>query len=709
MIKFNEVIKLSVFLFSFVFVGFSQIDTTNYFNLSIEELMNLNVYSASKKNQNIMEAPAILTIVPKKDMDKMGLTSLIDVLKFVPGIETSMGADGIYRVAIRGNRKEGNILMLINGQQINDFYNGKTIFDLPLAFIEKIEIIRGPGSALFGTNAVAGVINIFLVEETSVSAIAGVNNTYGINGSYFFKKEKMKFGLSAGYQQSDGSNQYIESDASNKNGNTWDLTYDSLKQKTNRWTKDAYLNLNFSASGFKFYMNSFMRNSSDWAGSLFIVSPGSKLKSNQHLLGMSYEYKANDFITLVPKIYTSFLNRGNLIQETPQNYVSNISSEIFSQGKQKTESYLSKTYGGELDLYIKLNEHLHILTGNIFENMSLANYDVTRNYQVVGDKYKSAFGNYDNIPLAQNNKSRFVFAYFLQADYKYKKLNLTLGLRYDDYSDFGSSLNPRIGINYNLTKNLRLKGLHGKAFRAPTFQELYDNTTIGNQYGIKGNDTLKPETIQTSELGLELQLNKIVIKYNGFYIDNTNLIRVYDPHGGGSIGVFQNVGRTRTYGHELELLVDVHKNVQFFANASQYLIDFRWNQNSVSKADIAFLEKQDIYYKQLLNVPTIRINCGLTLSYKRFLLFVGYNFGNNSTNNQRFYLEKGSFVEIPSYHQFNFNFTWKITSWMNVRFTAYNIGKKYSDPDESTNIDVYGKTGLIQPGSTYQMSLLFKF
>ena len=183
------------FIYLLLFDGFSfyaqQADTTNLFNLSIEELMNLSVYSASRKQQNIMEAPAILSIVPKKDCDKYSLFSLIDVLKFVPGIETSLGSDGSYRLAIRGNRKNGNILFLINGQQVNDFYNGKPLFDFPLALIEKIEIIRGPGSALFGSNAVAGVINIFLIEENSISILSGNSNTIGFNGSGILKKEKI--------------------------------------------------------------------------------------------------------------------------------------------------------------------------------------------------------------------------------------------------------------------------------------------------------------------------------------------------------------------------------------------------------------------------------------------------------------------------------------------------------------------------------------
>jgi outer membrane receptor for ferrienterochelin and colicins len=699
-------------LFSLVsvhFVGFSQIDTTNYFNLSIEELMNLNVYSASKKTQNIMEAPATMSVIQRKEMDKMGVNNLIDVLKYVPGIETSMGPEGTYRISLRGNRKEGNILLLINGQQVNDFYNGRAIFDLPIAMIEKIEIIRGPGSALFGSNAVAGVINIFLIEETSLNAFVGTHNTYGVSGSYYKKEEKYKFSVSGGYQQSDGNPVLIETDAGNFIGNTWSLTYDSLRQKTNRWNKDAYTNLNLTLGKFSIYSNTFIRDRSDLAGHLYIVAPGSKLSSIQNMTGLSYEFKANDFITFVPKIYHNYIIKDNLIQETPKNYVSNISGDVFSNGKIKTETYHSQTIGGELDMYIKINEKWNVLTGNIYEEIDLTRYKVARNYQIVGDVYKENLGNYDNINFVQNNKKRYVFAYFLQADYHHKNLDLTLGLRYDDYSDFGSSLNPRMGLNYKITENLRVKGLYGKAFRAPTFQELYDNTTIGNQYGVNGNDSLRPEIIHSFELGLEYQLKKMIIKYNVYYILNNNLIRVYDPHGGGSVGVFQNIGNTKTHGHELEITYNVLNNLQFYTNFSQFLADFRWNKEKISNADYAFYEKQDFYYQQLFNIPRIRINTGLTFTYHNFSIFSGVNFGNKSFNNHRFYLEEGSYVEIPSYYQFNFNVTWLIKDMIQLKLSAFNIGTKYSDPEESTNIDVYGRKGLIQPGPIYQIGLTVKF
>lgn len=151
----------STFLLSQDTIPDKKIDVSE---LSLEELMNLTIYSASRKVEQLNAAPAIASVITKNDLLYYSGLTLIDVLKYVPGVEVSMGSEGFYRVSIRGTRKEGNILFLVNGSQMNDFYNGRALFDIPVAMIERIEIIRGPGSAVYGTNAVAGVINVYTTK-----------------------------------------------------------------------------------------------------------------------------------------------------------------------------------------------------------------------------------------------------------------------------------------------------------------------------------------------------------------------------------------------------------------------------------------------------------------------------------------------------------------------------------------------------------------
>lgn len=705
-----KTLYLSVFLFLASLLS-SQTDSvgklTQVSELTLEQLLDIDVYSASRKLERQSEAPAIMTTISQNQITSLGATTLIDVLKYVPGIETSMGEDGFYHVSIRGANKEGEILVLVNGQQINDFYNGRALFDLPVDFIERIEIIRGPGSALYGSNAVAGVINVFTIKETSLSVLGGNYNTLKVNANYFIEKKKTQFNVSVGGLTSDGANAEIGIDKAENQ--TWSLTHLNANYKTNRWDKEVYLNSNLKVGDFHFQIFDMSRQQGTYIGPLFIAAPGSKLFTNQLSSSIHYDFKISDNIIITPKIYTNINHHDFLTQEAPNNYISNTSGNIFENGKYSKEKYLGKTYGAEMDIYIKANEHFDLLTGSVFEDASISNYDLTRNYKIVGDVYKESFANYDDIQFTQDGKRRYIFAYFLQANYKIKKFNITAGLRYDDYNDFGSSFNPRIGINYKVSSHLLFKGLYGKAFRAPTFQELYDNTTIGNEYGVKGNVDLIPEKINTVELGTKITYKHIVLNYNVFYVEHIDLIRIYDPHGGGSIGIYENIGSIKTFGNEAELIVKLFRDkMNFFINYSQYLSMFEWNKEHVRKSDVAFFEKQPDDYKTMTNIPTLRLNAGVEFKVKKFSLFGGANYGNEAFNNNRFYLEQDHFANIPFYVQGNFNIGYSFTQKISAKIQLNSLGKKYSAPDESTNINAFGTKGMLQPGQTISLLLKYK-
>ena len=358
-------------------------DTSNVLKLtelSFDDLLNTEVYTASKKTQKMSEAPAIISVLTRQDIEKMGVTSLIDVLKYVPGIETSMGPNGRYRLSIRGTRKEGNILLLIDGKQMNDFYNGRAIFDLPVDFIERIEIVRGPGAALYGSNAVVGVVNIFTIKTKSIAASAGNNNSFSGNINYDITNKKIEMNVSAGYVQSDGANAIIEKDGADESA--WSLTYGDLNYKTHRWIKDAYINTNIKAGNFKGNLFGISRRQGSYVGPLYIAAPGSNLITNQLSSAISYVFNVKDNVTITPKIYTNFVGHDFLSQEAPDNYQSVTSGNIFTDGKKTREKYTGITYGGEMAITIKVNDHLNLLVGNVLEKIILPKYEVKRNYKI---------------------------------------------------------------------------------------------------------------------------------------------------------------------------------------------------------------------------------------------------------------------------------------------------------------------------------------
>ena len=125
-----------------------------------------------------------------------------------------------------------------------------------------------------------------------------------------------------------------------------------------------------------------------------------------------------------------------------------------------------------------------------------------------------------------------------------------------------------------------MKAIYGKAFRAPTFLELYDQTNLGPN-GIRGNQTLAPETINNVELEVGYVKKSVLLRAVGYYYQIDNLIRAYDPHGRGATGYWENTGNISTYGVEGEITYSTSKILSLFVNAAFYQEVFEWNTDKV--------------------------------------------------------------------------------------------------------------------------------
>ena len=155
------------------------VDTTtekrldDLFNMSFDDLMDIKVVSASKKEQQISEAPAIMTVITALQIKERGYESLAEALRSVPGL--SIWDDNlISSINIRGfNSVRGwsrTIKIMINGQPVSFRTGSVNLIDeelIPIRAIKRIEIIRGPGSSLYGANAYLGAINIITKEPSS--------------------------------------------------------------------------------------------------------------------------------------------------------------------------------------------------------------------------------------------------------------------------------------------------------------------------------------------------------------------------------------------------------------------------------------------------------------------------------------------------------------------------------------------------------------
>lgn len=179
---FVPFLMLVIMLLSFPLAAKAQ-EEDDYFDLSPEQLLDLTVYSASKKESSLFDTAAAIYIVTQEDIERSGVTSLPEALRMVPGVHVAQSGSSTWAISIRGFQEElaNKILVMIDGRVVyNPLFSGTywEAHGIPLENIERIEVVKGPGGALWGANAVNGIVNILTkkaqdTQGTLISAGAG--------------------------------------------------------------------------------------------------------------------------------------------------------------------------------------------------------------------------------------------------------------------------------------------------------------------------------------------------------------------------------------------------------------------------------------------------------------------------------------------------------------------------------------------------------
>lgn len=670
------------------------------FSLTLEELLHVKVTTASKRSQEASIAPSVISVFTKSDINKMGVTSLIDVLKHAPGIETSMAPSGEWRVSIRGQRKDGLILLLVDGHPFNDFYDGQAQFDLPLSLISKVEIIRGPGSALYGTNAVAGIINVFTDKGEAIKLGFGSNNSY--NSSVTYQKAMLdgRLSFNLGLNSSDGANLVEGEDIlAMTNVNV------GLPKKTNRFVDELYLSVNYSYKDFEFSFLGLDKERGPWVGPSVVFGSETVVDKGQYFLNGIYNSDLSDNLKIKSRVNFDAVDFNARYEDIVPGRV--LLSNEFVDGGFTKEKYKTINVGGELSFEYRQSDNVYHLAGISYNNQKMTEYSLSRNYEVIGFIPHNNFANHDQLIFEQKDVDRSIAAIFAQSEIQWNELFLTLGFRYDDYSDFGDTFNPRIGLVYKLTPKWRAKVLYGSAFRAPTFKELYDNTRIGSQ-GFAGNKELQPEENETWELAIEYQHSDYVIKANIYDIKSENVINLFDPDGSGARGSVENIGNIDTTGFEFEVIYQLNNSIRLFANYSRYKALFEWSNDALFEEVTTYLNERGS--DQLFNQPRTRANLGLDWSQEKWTVFLSANYGGRASHNNTLPLEGLRNLIIEEYFQYNLSANFDYSKSLSFTFSVNNLGnEKNSDPDGSSASDILGVEGLLQPSGTFMLSLQYKY
>ncbi|MDH4249731.1 MAG: TonB-dependent receptor, partial [Nitrospira sp.] len=503
--------------------------------VSGEEAMLLGeipiVYSAAKYEQKVNEAPASVTIITADQIRKYGYRTFSQVLQSVPGLFTTNDRNYEY-LGFRGFNRPGDynsrILLLIDGHRLNDaVYDQAPIgTDSPIDvdLIDRVEIVRGPSSSLYGTNAFFGVINVITKRGRDIKGAEGSWE----NSSFTSNKGRLTYGnkLSNGLEFIASGSYYYSVGQQNVFYQEFN-TPDQNNGIAHRMDQDTFHNFFAKASYGDFtlqggYVGRKKRIPTASFGTMF-NNGRDATADNRGYLDLKYQHEFANQLTVKGRLYYDrYYYRGDFLVDYPP--------PTLNQDFLTTDQV-----GGELTLVKRLFDKHKVTLGGEFRSqfrMDQSNKDADPPATYLDDKRKSNIG-----------------AFYLQDEFAITdNLILNAGFRYDHYSTFGGTANPRAGLIYTW-RNTTAKLLYGRAFRAPNPFEQFYVASVGS----KPNPDLKPESISTYELVLEQYLgHHIRGSASGYYYEIDRLIsQVLDPSDG--LLVYQNGNKINAKGLELTL------------------------------------------------------------------------------------------------------------------------------------------------------------
>ncbi len=424
--------------------------------LLAEEVTDTMVVTANRVEQSTKNLISPAAVVTKEEIQAIQAKSLTDVLRRLPGVQVSNsgGAGQTSSVYIRGTSSK-HTLVLIDGVRFGSATTGYANFSaIPLSGIERVELIRGPRAAVYGSDAIGGVINIITSPgngaepETIVDLSLGSDNYQqagiGVSTSV---GEKSWINISANYEQSDGYN------ISANNSNPLDADDDGYKNNTVMLSGGSKVTDSVSLSLNAIHQNNYSQYDNPWGG----VD-----QSNNDLYNISGTAKYNE----------------GSIESSLSLGTNEDKSESYGQGTSTSTISTKRNLANWNNLY-QLNESLKVGAGVDWYNESVNN--TSTEYTV---------------------KSRSNTAGYLLALYHKNTINLESNVRVDDNEQYGSFTSWQLGGSWEFIDDVRLSSSVGTAFKAPTFNELYWPLECGVWGCYSGNPELKPEESENFEVAL---------------------------------------------------------------------------------------------------------------------------------------------------------------------------------------------------------------
>jgi len=616
-----------------------------------------DLVTATKRSTPLRKAPAIATIITADEIRNMGARNLLDVLKMVPGIGISTTEYAANMIEVRGIRTAYNekILLMIDGHSMNKTSSGSGLYmladTLPVENIKQVEVVRGPGSALYGSNAFMATINIITRDSEDIDGLeakigGGSFETFMGNlvGAVEYG-DKLEASGSFDYYRTAGPKLRVESDVLRNTPYSLAPGSPNLDvEQTEGFLKVVYGDFSFRGhylgvkKGFYIGMGHALTNGTQ-----------NYYDTDNYWGELAYSRKIATSLSATLKVSYDHYQQQPYVKSLPDGY-----NNSFPAGKIGHPLVQDQSINAELQLDWDPFPGNHVIAGVVSE--SLKQYDVRRiaNFNPLTGAY---LGSLQEVANWNKNAQRQTTSLYLQDEWRLlDQVALTAGVRYDHYSDFGGTVNPRAGLVWSALDNVDVKLLYGQAFRAPSFIEMYNINTVSNA----GNPDLKAERIETWEGGVAVRFSRTLnLDLNYFYSAIDDLI-IRD--GSVTPTSSKNGGRARTQGVEAGL-----------HGAFDLL---QW------KASYAWQDPRDPDSgRRLADVPSHRVTASLNYALTRYLNL----HGDLRWTGPRPRDTGDTRAEMPDYTTVDMALTaHDFLQGLEIQVAVFNLfDQRYSDPDTS--------------------------
>ncbi|MEO7975697.1 TonB-dependent receptor [Flavobacterium sp.] len=590
-------------------------------SIAANKLSEVIVITGTRTERVLSSLPLPMTIITSEQIVKSGVTRLNEILSEQTGIILIPDESGFEGIQMQG-LDAAYTMILIDGVPIVGRTSG--VLDLSrvsVGNIERIEIVKGASSALYGSEAMGGVINIITkrpvkdVFSGNLSYRYATFNTNDVNANVLWKRKKFAANLFANFYSSDGYD--LDDSTSLKN-----------VEKFYNYTIQPKLYYDFSKNLKLIISNRFYNQKMNNVAIIDSENYKGDAKENEWNSQVKLEHKWN------PKIYSEY-----------ELYTTNYKNDSF------------------------LNDQNNVLFENTYYNQWLFRPEVRTTFSIKNDKLTAGVGlNYETLDRTYfqgnvNFNSQYIF---VQYDYNPSgKLNILAGFRYDNHSEYASQFSPKLAVNYKFNNIFSLKSSIGYGYKAPDFRQLFfdfTNPSVGytvlgynvaehrlNEFeeqgqllsrtaGVNFDKPLEAESSINFNFGGFYKRNKLKIDVNAFYNLIDNLIdtqAVAQKINGQNIFSYTNYDKIFTYGVEFnstysftkefvvslgyQYLTAKDKSVLDNFQEHQYIRNSQLQTVQISKSDYFGLynrSKHTANIKFAYTIPKIKTDINLRVFYR---------------------------------------------------------------------------------------------